>query len=169
MVADNRRKNILEKLFKAEAPFKGSYLAEIFGVTRQVIVKDIAILRAEGNKIIATPDGYIIEKEDRNKIKKIIAVNHKECDMIKELEIVIKYGGTIEDVIIEHPVYGEIVGKLMIKSINDLNKFDEKYKKYAGKPLSILTNGIHLHTISVDSEENMNYIKKELKDAGFIL
>ena len=32
--------------------------------------------------------------------------------MIEELQIVVKYGGIIEDVIVEHPLYGEIIGIL---------------------------------------------------------
>ena len=80
--------------------------------------------------------------------------------MESELEIVVKYGGIIEDVIVEHPLYGEIKGILKIKNINDLNKFTGYFEKVEAKPLSALTNGIHLHTISADSEENMNLIKR---------
>ena len=84
-------------------------------------------------------------------------------------KIVVKYGGIIEDVIVEHPLYGEIKGILKIKNLNDLNKFTGYFEKVEAKPLSALTNGIHLHTISADSEENMNLIKMELKEKGFIL
>lgn len=168
MKADERRNSIIEMLIREKKAIKGTTLAESFNVTRQIIVKDIAILRAKGNNIIATPDGYMIN-DNSSRVKSVIAVNHNNEDVIKELEIVVKYGGIIEDVIVEHPLYGEIKGILMIKNLNDLNKFKNTLKEIDVKPLSILTNGIHLHTISADSIENMELIKEELKENGFIL
>ena len=168
MKADERRNSIIEMLIREKKAIKGTTLAERFNVTRQIIVKDIAILRAKGNSIIATPDGYMIN-DNSSRVKSVIAVNHNNEDVIKELEIVVKYGGIIEDVIVEHPLYGEIKGILMIKNLNDLNKFKNALKEINAKPLSILTNGVHLHTISADSIENMELIKEELKENGFIL
>lgn len=169
MKADERRSSIMELLLSDRTAIKGTTLAKKFNVTRQIIVKDIAILRARGNNIIATPDGYMINDENGSRIKSIIAVSHSNDDMFKELEIVVKYGGIIEDVIIEHPIYGEIRGLLMIKNLNDLNKFKDSLESINAKPLSTLTDGVHLHTISADSTENMDLIKEELKIKGFIL
>ena len=169
MKADERRSNIIEMLMKEKRAIKGTTLAESFNVTRQIIVKDIAILRAKGNNIIATPDGYMINEDNSNRVKSVIAVNHNDEEVIKEVEIVVKYGGIIEDVIVEHPLYGEIRGILMIKNLNDLNKFKNSLNQIDAKPLSMLTNGVHLHTISADSVENMELIKEELKESGFIL
>lgn len=168
MSSKKRREDIIKILMESNRAIKGTEFASLFNVTRQIIVKDIAILRAEGKSIIATPDGYIYRK-DNNKIKAIIAVNHDSNDTIKELEIVVKYGGIIEDVIIEHPLYGEIRGNLMIKNLNDLNKFESEFKSKEVKPLSNLTNGVHLHTIAADSQEYIEAIKRELKDSGFLL
>ena len=168
MKADERRNAIMGILIKEKRAIKGTTLAENFNVTRQIIVKDIAILRAKGNNIIATPDGYMIN-DDNSRVKSIIAVNHSDNEMIDELEIVVKYGGIIEDVIVEHPIYGEIRGTIMIKNLNDLNKFKSALNEAKAKPLSILTDGVHLHTISADSLENMDLIKQELKEKGFIL
>lgn len=169
MSAINRRISILKQLKESDKAIKGVLLASKYNVTRQIIVKDIAILRAKGNNIIATPDGYMINDDNSNRVKSVIAVSHNDEDVIKELEIVVKYGGIIEDVIVEHPLYGEIKGILMIKNLNDLNKFKNSLKQINAKPLSILTNGVHLHTISADSVENMELIKEELKENGFIL
>lgn len=169
MKADERRNSIMEMLISEKKAIKGTTLAESFNVTRQIIVKDIAILRAKGNNIIATPDGYMINDDNSNRVKSVIAVNHNDEDVIKELEIVVKYGGIIEDVIVEHPLYGEIKGILMIKNLNDLNKFRKSFELSDSTLLSSLTNGIHLHTISVDTKENMELIKKELKEKGIIL
>ena len=168
MSSIKRREEIINMLIESNKAIKGTELASLFGVTRQIIVKDIAILRAEGNTIIATPDGYIYNK-NTNKVKSIIAVNHNQNEIIDELKIVVKYGGVIEDVIIEHPLYGEIRGNLMIKNLNDLNKFEIEFENKSIKPLSNLTNGIHLHTIVADDEENIKLIKRELKEKGLLL
>lgn len=168
MSSKKRREDIIKMLIDENRAIKGIELASCFEVTRQIIVKDIAILRAEGKNIIATPDGYIFNK-DINKVKSIIAVNHDSNKTIEELEIVVKYGGIIEDVIIEHPLYGEIRGNLMIKNLNDLNKFENEFRNKKVKPLSNLTNGIHLHTIAADNEDDIESIKKELDEKGFLL
>lgn len=163
-----RRDCIIKLLLESKEPLKGSTIAKKYSVTRQVIVRDIAILRAKGKNIIATPDGYIINA-NQNKTKAIIAVTHTEEDMFDELSIVIKYGGTIEDVIVEHPLYGEIKGMLMIKNYNELNKFIQRYKEQRAKLLSALTNGVHLHTIAAESQDDINLIISELKKHNFIV
>ena len=164
----NRRDNILKLLLESTEPLKGSDIAKKYYVTRQIIVKDIAILRAEGKNIIATPDGYIINKNEK-KVKAIIAVAHTEKEMFDEMNIVIKYGGMIEDVVVEHPLYGEIKGMLMIKNYNELNKFIQKYKDQRAKLLSVLTNGVHIHTIAAESQEDINSIISELRELNFIV
>lgn len=168
MNSSTRRKEIMNRIIKASKPIKGIELANTFGVTRQVIVKDIAIIRATGINIIATPEGYIVTKED-SRYKQVLALYHKEEDMINELEIVVRYGGIIEDVIIEHPIYGEIKANLMIRNLNDLNNFMNLYKKNKAKPLSALTEGIHLHTVSTENGEDMQLIISELEKNGYIL
>ena len=163
-----RRDNIINLLLESNEPIKGNVIAKKYSVTRQVIVKDIAILRAKGKSIIATPDGYIINKNE-NKVKAIIAVIHNEEEMFDEMSIVIKYGGTIEDVIVEHPLYGEITAMLMIKNYNELNKFFQKYQDQRARLLSVLTNGVHLHTIAAENEDNIKLIISELKERKFIV
>lgn len=168
MNAINRRRAILSELQESKKAIKGVLLANKYNVTRQIIVKDIAILRAKGNLIIATPDGYMINKEERG-VKNIIAVSHNEERLQEELEIIIKYGGTIQDVIVEHPIYGEIKGILMISSLHDLDNFINKYKENEAKLLSLLTNGVHIHTIITDNDKNMDLVLNELKEKGFII
>lgn len=171
MNAIERRKLILNELKESNKPFTGSELAIKFGVTRQIIVKDIALLRAESNDIIATSSGYIILKSENKykRLKKVIAVCHDQSKIEEELSIVIKYGGIIEDVIVEHPLYGEIKANLMIKNLNELHKFIERFEKLNAKPLAELTEGVHIHTISADSEENLKLIIKELEKNNFLI
>lgn len=169
MTSKERRKHINEMLAKNGNPIKGQELANKFNVTRQVIVKDIAILRAEGNNIIATPDGYLITKDEISKIKKVIAVSHDRDEIFEELKIIVKYGGVIEDVIVEHPLYGEIKSTLMIKNLNDVENFNMRFHKENVEPLFTLTNGIHIHTISAETNEDIENILKELKEKGMLL
>lgn len=168
MDSKGRREDLIIKFKTNDVPIKGSELAKLYGVTRQVIVKDIAILRAKGEKIIATPDGYrMIDKN--NRYKDVIITKHSNENLKKEMEIIIKYGGIIENVIVSHPVYGEISGTIMVKSFNDLNKFMDRYNSNETIPLSILTNGVHMHTISAIDKDSIELIKKELKEEGFLV
>lgn len=169
MISKDRREAILKLLIESNSPIKGTILAQKFGVTRQVIVKDIAILRAKNSNIISTQDGYMFNNINGWRVRRIIAVSHNEKNTIDELEIVVKYGGIIEDVIVEHPIYGEIKVNLMIKNLNDLNKFKENFTDNNITPLSALTNGIHIHTISADSQENIDYIIRDLRQKGYLL
>jgi uncharacterized protein len=169
MSSKERRKLIEELLIKRGEPQKGQDLAKEFGVTRQVIVKDIAILRAEGVNIIATPEGYITPKHEKHRIKRIIAVSHRSESIENEMTCIVKFGGTIEDVIIEHPLYGEMRGMLMIKTLYDVQKFIEKFKEYKAEPLSALTGGVHLHTIEADNEETMDRILSELNARQYLI
>ncbi|NFV14518.1 transcription repressor NadR [Clostridium sp. FAM 1755] len=164
-----RRKSIENMLIKNDKPIKGNEIGQILGVTRQVIVKDIAILRAAGKNIIATPEGYLMPNENKQLIRKIIAVCHDSEDIKNELEIIVKFGGIVEDVVVEHPVYGEIKAMLMIKSMYDIDNFIQSIKNNKAEPLLILTGGIHLHTISSDGEGIMNKIIEELKKKNYLV
>ena len=169
MNSKERRNYIEELLRKDDKPKKGHILAEELGVTRQVVVKDIAILRAEGKKIIATPEGYLVNKEEKSLIKKVIAVSHTTSNIEEELKIIIKFGGIVEDVIVEHPLYGEIRGMIMVKTFYDIEKFVKKIDEYKAEPLLILTGGVHLHTIAAENNDIIENIVKELKLKNYLV
>jgi uncharacterized protein len=169
MNSKERRKYIEDLLTKNKGPQKGYVLAEELGVTRQVIVKDIAISRAEGKKIIATPEGYLLLNEYRNAIERVVALNHKSEDIREELSCIVKHGGVIKDVIVEHPLYGEIKGMLMIRCLDDVDSFIKRISEYKAEPLLVLTGGVHLHTIETENMENMNDIIEELKKKAFLI
>ncbi|MBV7271808.1 transcription repressor NadR [Clostridium thailandense] len=169
MNSKERRKYIEDLLRKSGKPQKGHILAEELGVTRQVIVKDIAILRAEGKKIIATPEGYLIPKEEKIMVKKVIAVSHGTSGIDEELKIIVKFGGIVEDVIVEHPLYGEISGMIMVKTLYDIENFMKKIQEYKAEPLLILTGGVHLHTIAAENEDILKNIINELKCKDYLI
>lgn len=169
MESKERQKLIEEILRNSNTPQKGHIISEKLGVTRQIIVKDIAILRAEGKNIIATPEGYIMPNYEKNHIKKVIAVSHTVHDIEDELISIVKFGGTIEDVIVEHALYGEIRGMLMIKSYYDIQNFIKRLNKYKAEPLLILTGGVHLHTVVCENDICMKNILSELKSKGYLI
>ncbi|MDH8678453.1 transcription repressor NadR [Fusibacter bizertensis] len=169
-MSEERRRFIVEKLSTSGTPIIGSELAEMYDVTRQVIVQDIAIIRASGIPVIATSSGYMIQRHlSSNKLIRTFVSKHEGFDrMEEELSIIVEYGGRIIDVIVEHPVYGEIVGTLHIENLEDIESFVHKVKLYDAKPLSVLTKGDHIHTIEVPSEKVFQLIMEELKLKGFV-
>lgn len=171
MLSENRRHGIVEVLESSQLAVTGSELAERFGVSRQVIVQDIAIIRASGIQVLATSNGYVIPKTiNEPKLIKTFVSNHKGIDRLKEeLLIIVEYGGKIIDVVVEHPVYGEIVGTLHISTVDDVIQFIEKVESNGASPLSAITQGDHIHTIEVPSEKVYNLMLDDLKSKGFVV
>ena len=166
-----RRKKLLQRLKKSQKALIGSQLAEEFGVSRQVIVQDIALLRAEGEKIVATSQGYFYEDNlGMTTVKTSVACHHDDQEELKdELLTVVNYGGRVIDVKVEHPIYGELSGNLMISSVEDVDNFLNNYQQNKAALLSKLTDGVHLHTIEAVNEQVLEKIKEELKDKGYLL
>ncbi|MBZ2175419.1 transcription repressor NadR [Schnuerera sp. xch1] len=171
MDAWERREKILYTLRKSEKPIKGTKLSKIFGVSRQVIVQDIALLRARGEDILATPQGYVIPSMNKeNKLVRKIVCKHNRYDEIEdELKTIIDLGGKIIDVIVEHSIYGEIKGSLEISSRLDLQEFMVNLKDAKAEPLSSLTEGIHIHTIEVENEKVFKKIKDALNNKKYLI
>lgn len=170
MSTDERRQKIKSLLEKEENPLSASSIAKMFGVSRQVIVGDIALLRASGCEIIATPRGYIIEKEiNQSQIDKTIACKHNDEQLKEEIYTILDLGGALVDVTVEHSVYGEICAPLHIFSRFDANSFIEKIKNNEARPLCDLTDGVHLHKIRCADEESFSRITKALKEKGILV
>jgi transcriptional regulator of NAD metabolism len=170
MISDERRINIETELKNNTGPISATTLAKKFSVSRQVIVGDIALMRAAGLKISATPRGYILNLENE-KMENIytIACRHDKENMAAELYAVVDNGGTLLDVTVEHPIYGQIVGQLCISSRYDADLFLEKVKIDQAQPLMKLTDGIHIHTIKCNDEESFKRIRTALEHENIIL
>lgn len=166
-----RREEILKLLTEKNKPIKGMDLADKLGVSRQVIVQDIAILRAKGESILATPQGYIIPTiEEKNNIIKTIVCKHTTYEEIEnELKTIVDIGGKVLDVVVEHPLYGEIKSPLMIGSRLDVAQFMKNLKKTKAEPLSMLTDGVHIHSIQVEDEKTLKRIEKVLKEKNYLI
>lgn len=168
MKANKRRQRILE-LLDNKQPRKGTELAGLLGVSRQVIVQDVAVLRAGGVNIIATPQGYLLPGPGTY-CRRTFACQHDLAGLERELQIMVDYGGKVIDVIVEHPLYGEIRGYLMLASRYDIQKFVIGLKESGARPLYVLTgNGVHLHTVEAPEEKILDIIEANLARAGFLL
>lgn len=164
---EERRIKILKTLIDSEDPINGTKLAEIFGVSRQVIVQDIAILKEKSNDIISTNRGYKIYKN--NECKRVLKVAHSDDEIEDELNIIVDLGATVRDVFISHKTYGKINVDLNIKSRRDGKMLYNSIKEGVSKPLKNLTEGYHYHTIVADSEEILDEVEKQLKEAGYVV
>ena len=141
-------------------------MAEKFEVTRQVIVQDIAIIRASGNNIVSTNRGYYLNEE---RTQKVFKVKHNDREINKELNAIVDLGGRVKDVIVHHKVYGEIKKDLNCSSRRDVKLFLEKMNEEKSKPLDVLTGGVHFHTVVAENEEIIEEIEVVLKELGFLI
>lgn len=157
MKAEERRKFIRETL-TAQRPISASALAEQCAVSRQVIVGDIALLRAAGLDIVATPRGYKLG--ERSGLLRTVACVHDAGGLEPELLAMVDNGCTVLDVVVEHPLYGQITGQLQLSSRYDVQQFLEKSKTAA--PLSSLTKGVHIHNLRCPSEEAFQRVRERL-------
>lgn len=171
VLGEERRELIIGWLKNSRIPLTGSDLANKTNVSRQVIVQDISILKARNHPIIATSQGYIYMKEKANLEihSRVIACQHQPYDTENELNIIVDLGGIVKDVVVEHPVYGEITASLMIRNRRDVKQFIEKMNSTNASLLSELTEGVHLHTIEAEFEDQLDEICGALDSAGFLL
>ena len=167
MHSDERRKAIADVLRAADAPVSASALAEKFSVSRQIIVGDIALLRSSGEEILATPRGYVTPKEARGILRRV-AVKHTPQEMEAELNAIVDNGCTVIDVIVDHPIYGQLTGQLHLSSRYDVGQFLQKVSRSGARPLSALTGGVHLHTILCPDEAAWHRVRAALDQAGFL-
>lgn len=169
MDAKQRRKEIIKTLEKQEREISASQLAEKFSVSRQVIVGDVALLRAKDYQILATSRGYILESKltQPGYIGKLVCF-HKPEQTREELYTIVDFGGEILDVSIEHDIYGEISGKLGISSRVEVDDFLEACQQTKSRLLTELTDGVHIHSIFCKDEETFVKIKQALQQKGLL-
>ena len=170
MTGEERRSSILRKLKEADRPLSGTALAKAFHVSRQIIVQDIALMRAENYGIVSTNKGYLLRPEtpETTQPKRVFFVRHKDARVLEEFMTVIDLGGRILDVAVEHELYGQIRVDLLIESAQDAENFLERLKACRDNPLKVLTDDCHFHTVSAPSEKLLDLIEKELREKGFL-
>ena len=168
MDGDKRRKEIMELLNTEKDPLSGTSLAKRLGVSRQVIVQDIALLRATNRNILSTNRGYILygKQEDKLTCKRVVAVKHTDEQMRDELYCIVDAGAKVLDVIVEHELYGQISVDLFI---NSRREFMEKLLGNTARPLKELTGDIHFHTIEAESDRILDLVEEGLKEKQFLI
>lgn len=170
MSGKERRAFIIQMLKDSKEPVTGQELAEKTDVSRQVIVTDVALLKTANEPIIATNRGYLYFQEQTSEqlYRKVIACNHTPEQTKDELEIIVDCGVTVTDVTVEHPIYGELTGSLRIASRYDVEQFITSLQKFDAPLLSVLTGGVHLHTLEADSLDKINAACDALKEANYL-
>lgn len=164
-----RRTRELEWLRTAEAPLSATRLAQQLGVSRQVIVQDVAILRAAGHEILATARGYLLQHRPQpGVVRRVLACRHAPEETTAELNTMVDYGLKVVDVVVEHPLYGEIRGLLMLESREDVRRFVEDVEQNRASLLSVLTGGVHFHTVEAPREELIEKARADLARQRFL-
>lgn len=166
MNGKERRNKIIQMLSESKEPIPGKEWARIFGVSRQVIVQDIALLRAQDYEITSTNQGYMLLGE--KKISRVFKVIHSDTDVEEELNLIVDYGGKIEDVFVYHKIYGVVRADLNISSRNDVKEFLLALKSGKSTLLKNITSDYHYHTVSASSEKLLDLIQEHLQEKGFL-
>lgn len=171
LIGKERREAIINWLEESEEPVTGSELAERAGVSRQVIVQDVSLLKAKNKQIISTSQGYLLMKQSNNTdlCQKIVVVRHRPDQTKEELDCIVDQGVTVKDVIVEHPLYGELKAQVMVSDRHDVKQFINNITEKNAPYLLELTDGVHLHTLEAESETKLDAAYQALKDKGFIV
>jgi len=166
VTGQERRKKIVEILTKSEEPVSGISLANEFNVSRQVIVHDIALLRANKADILSTNQGYFISKPDLS--SRVFKTIHTDEQTKEELELIVDFGGTVKDVFVYHKVYGVVRAEMNIHSRLDIYNYVKDIKSGKSSLLKNVTSGYHYHTVLAQSEEILDLIQEKLMQKGFL-
>ncbi|HDQ93476.1 MAG TPA: transcription repressor NadR [Synergistetes bacterium] len=162
---EDRLREISRILEDSDEPVSGIHLAEKFGISRQAVVQDIGILRDRGAPIMATSRGYVLRGDSR---RRVFAVRHGVDQIPEELNTIIEAGGRVLDVVVDHPVYGEIRGNLDLSTREDVIRFVNLFNSSGQSPLLSLSKGFHLHTVEAPDETTLDGVELALSEKGFL-
>ena len=167
MTGSDRRQEILKNIKESDRPVSGSKLAKDYDVSRQVIVQDIALLRASGYDIISTNRGYVLEGQTC--AERVFKVRHTDEQLETELCTIVDLGGQVKNVMVNHKVYGHIEAELGITSRRKVKEFLADIESGKSTPLKNITSDYHYHTVTADREETLGMIEEELRKLGFLV
>ncbi|MBO5306134.1 MAG: transcription repressor NadR [Clostridia bacterium] len=166
MKSDERRKSIVNLLVSEHKPVSGSELSDKFGVSRQIIVRDISILKEQGFEILASNSGYIMQKSPYK--ERVFKVFHTTAETEDELQTIVDLGGTVADVYVWHKAYGKMEAKLNISSRSQIEQFIESVRTGKSVELMHITGGYHYHTVRAASEVTLDKIESALNSKKYI-
>lgn len=167
MTTKDRRDNIIGVLRAAGTAISGAELASQCQVSRQIIVQDIAWLRAAGYQILSTTKGYLLQHSPAH--TRVVQVQHTDAQIEDELNTIVDLGGAVLDVSVHHDIYGELKAPLYIASRRQVQEFLQSLLDRQANPLKNLTANVHCHTIEADSELILTRIESALRQKGYLL
>lgn len=167
MDSEARREYIMQALKKAQKPITGTALATACDVSRQIIVGDVAILRAQGIDVISTPRGYQLVGHSGG-VRRVFVCCHGWDKMEEELLAIVDNGGVVRNVCVEHEVYGTLEAALDLHSRRDVQQYMKHMEKSRAELLSRISGGIHTHLVEAPSEDDMIAITEALRQAGVL-
>ena len=167
MRAEERRHEIVTILAEARGPVPGGELSKMTGVSRQIIVQDIATLKAAGNDIVATHRGYVLKVAPM--AERSFKVRHTKDQIEEEMSCIVELGGTIVNVFVWHKVYGRIEAALNICSQRGIRQLVDGINNGKSAELMQITDGYHYHTVRAESEQVLDHIEGELRGRGYIV
>ena len=168
MKATERRNEILSLLGNTSSPMPAGVLSERFAVSRQVIVQDVAILRANGYDVISTNRGYMFAVK-KPAVSRVFKCRHTLEQILDEGYLIISLGGRVEDIFVNHRVYGRIAARLELYNNTHVEELYRSLVSGASKPLMAVTDGYHYHTVTAPDEETLDRIEDALRKAGFLI
>ena len=166
MSGEKRREQIIEIIKNSKTPISGTALAKQVNVSRQVVVQDIALIRANGVDVISTNRGYVIG--DSGRVSRVFKVIHTSEQVEEELNLFVDFGGFVKDVFVYHKVYDVIRVDMNLKSRADVRRYIGEIASGKSSLLMNVTSGYHYHTILADDEETLDMIQEELQQKGFL-
>lgn len=166
MSGEERRGKIIQALKNSDKAVSATTLAKEFDVSRQVIVQDVALLRANGKNIFSTNRGYLIQEDEET--TRVFKVQHEDDEVEKELTTIVDLGGTVEDVFVYHKVYGVLRAEMNIKSRMDIRNYMEEIRSGKSSLLKNVTSGYHYHTVRAERVEILDMIQEELRKKGLL-
>lgn len=167
MTGEERRKFIVDKIRSSERPISGTKLAELCEVSRQVIVQDVALIRASGYDIMSTNRGYIIHEQKT--FRRTFKVQHTEEQVEEEMNAIVDLGGKLVNVSVNHRVYGRMEAELNVGSRRKVNEFMEDIRNGKSSPLMKITSNYHYHLVEAESEEILDEIEEMLDKKGILI
>ena len=166
MKGEERRKQLLNILSSSNSPVSGGTLSKELDVSRQIIVQDISLLRANGATIFSTNKGYLLQED--KKYSRVFKVYHTDDQVEEELSTIVDAGGQVRDVFVYHKVYGVLKADMGIKSRRDIRANMEEISTGKSSLLKNVTSGYHYHTIDAEREEILDAIQEELHQKGLL-
>lgn len=167
MTAAERRREILQILSEAADPVAARDLAARFGVSRQVIVQDLAVIRASHPHIISTYRGYVMQQPESGCTREF-KVRHRSDQTEEELNLIVDHGGWVKNISISHRVYGRMTADLDISCRQDVQDFLKSLEGTSSRVLSVATDGYHYHLVEAADRGRLDKIEEALKAAGFL-